>query len=83
MNVSTGVFYRNGEAMYTLCKCSCENDLAAQSDLPWPLAFQLLFWQFSLPSYILKPCACSFVLQLPGIGTDLANIPLVPDPTGS
>lgn len=60
-----------------------QNDLAAQSDLPWPLAFQLLFWQFSLPSYILKPCACSFVLQLPGIGTDLANIPLVPDPTGS
>ena len=43
VNVSTGVFYRNGEAMYTLCKCSCENDLAAQSDLPWPLAFRLLF----------------------------------------
>lgn len=29
--------------MYTLCKCSCENGLAAQSDLLWPLAFRLLF----------------------------------------
>lgn len=56
--------------MYSLFKCS-----QAQSDLPWPLALRFPFWQLSLPSSVLRPCACSFELQLPGIGTDPVNIP--------
>lgn len=74
--MSAGVLCRSGKAIvYTAQTIKCRTTWRHNLTCLGLCALRLLFWQLSLPSSFLKPCACSFAPLLPGIGTGLANIP--------